>query len=69
MSFERHHPNGTVERNLETARELRSQYLSTWLTAAIAFVSGVWRHRCDAPPEADAQCTGRPRAAVFHPAN
>ena len=69
MSFERHHPNRTGERNLETARDLRSEYLSTWLAAVIASVFGARRHRCDSSQEADSQRAGRPQAPVLHPAN
>ena len=46
MSFERHHPNRKVERNLAMARDLRSAYLFASLRAisqSIALALGVRR--------------------------
>jgi hypothetical protein len=52
MSFERHHPNRHVDRNLAKARDLRSSYLFALLAMVAEFVARPWRlrRRGAAPP-------------------
>jgi hypothetical protein len=45
MSFERHHPNRQVDRNLAKARDLRSAYLFSCLAAIAEFMLGAFRAR------------------------
>jgi hypothetical protein len=45
MSFERHHPNRQVDRNLARARDLRGAYLLTCLAAIAGFVLRAFRAR------------------------
>jgi hypothetical protein len=45
MSFERHHPNRQVDRNLAKARDLRSAYLFARLAAIAEFMLGAFRAR------------------------
>jgi hypothetical protein len=45
MSFERHHPNRDVDRNLAKARDLRSGYLFACLATIADFVARPWRAR------------------------
>jgi hypothetical protein len=49
MSFERHHPNRFVDRNLAKARDLRSAYLFGCLTAIAGFMARPWRTRRRGP--------------------
>jgi hypothetical protein len=49
MSFERHHPNREVNRNLAKARDLRSAFLFTRLAAIAAFMARPWRARRRGP--------------------
>ena len=52
MSFERHHANRVVERNLAKARDLRSAYLFACLVTIPEFMARArraWRRR-PAPP-------------------
>jgi hypothetical protein len=48
MSFERHHPNRDIDRNLAKARDLRSAYLFACL-ATMADFTARWRARRRAP--------------------
>jgi hypothetical protein len=52
MSFERHHPNREVDRNLAKARDLRSAYLFACLATTAEFMAWPWRarRRGSAPP-------------------
>jgi hypothetical protein len=52
MSFERHHPNREVDRNLARARDLRSAYLFASLATIAEFMARPWRvrRRGPAPP-------------------
>lgn len=43
MSFERHHPNREVDRNLAKARDLRSAYLFACLAAIAELMARAWR--------------------------
>jgi hypothetical protein len=45
MSFERHHPNPQVDRNLARARDLRSAHLFACLAAIAEFIRGAFRVR------------------------
>jgi hypothetical protein len=45
MSFERHHPNREVDRNLARARDLRSAYLFASLATIAEFMTCAWRAR------------------------
>jgi hypothetical protein len=45
MSFERHHPNREVDRNLVKARDLRSAYLFTCLAAIAEVMMRAFRAR------------------------
>jgi hypothetical protein len=45
MSFERHHPNRAVDRNLGKARDLRSAYLLGCLAKIPGFIARTWRAR------------------------
>jgi hypothetical protein len=47
MSFERHHPNRQVDRNLARARDLRSAHLFTCLAAIAEFVRRAFSTRRD----------------------
>jgi hypothetical protein len=49
MSFERHHPNRVVDRNLERARDLRSAYLFGCLATVAEFMARPWPGRRTAP--------------------
>jgi hypothetical protein len=49
MSFERHHPNREVDRNLDRARDLRSAYLFAGLAAIAEFMARPWRARQSDP--------------------
>jgi hypothetical protein len=49
MSFERHHPNRDVDRNLAKARDLRSAYLFACLATIADFIGRPWRARRGAP--------------------
>jgi hypothetical protein len=49
MSFERHHPNRVVDRNLDGARDLRSAYLFACLAAIAEVMARPWRARRRAP--------------------
>jgi hypothetical protein len=50
MSFERHHPNRQVDRNLARARDLRSTYLLAWPAAIAQVMACRWRLRRGNPP-------------------
>jgi hypothetical protein len=52
MSFERHHPNHRVDRNLARARDLRSAYLFACLATIAQLMARPWRapRRGSAPP-------------------
>ena len=52
MSFERHHPNRVVERNLGKTRDLRSAYLFACLATIREFIARMARarRRGPAPP-------------------
>mgnify|MGYP003428614750 CR=1 FL=1 len=52
MSFERHHPNREVDRNLSRARDLRSAYLFACLATITEFMGRAWRawRRGSVPP-------------------
>jgi hypothetical protein len=69
MSFERHHPNRDIDRNLAKARDLRSAYLLACLTAALACVLGTGRHRADLPPEPASPRADQAKVATLHSAN
>ena len=43
MSFERHHPNREVDRNLSRGRDLRSAYLFACLATITEFMGRAWR--------------------------
>ena len=43
MSFERHHPNPKVDRNLSRARDLRGAYILASLSAIAEFIARAWR--------------------------
>jgi hypothetical protein len=43
MSFDRHHPNREVDRNLAKARELRSAHVLMCLAAIGKIITSVWR--------------------------
>jgi hypothetical protein len=45
MSFERHHPNRDIERNLARARDLRSAWLLAGLVSLGEHVARAWRER------------------------
>jgi hypothetical protein len=45
MSFERHHPNHQVDRNLARARDLRSAHLFACLAAIAEFMPRAFRFR------------------------
>ena len=45
MSFERHHPNRQVDRNLAKARDLRSAHLFACLVAIAEFMLRAFRAR------------------------
>lgn len=45
MSFERHHPNRRVDRNLAKARDLRSAYLVGCLATMAEFMARLLRNR------------------------
>jgi hypothetical protein len=49
MSFERHHANRDVDRNLAKARDLRSAYLFACLATIADFTARPWRARRAAP--------------------
>jgi hypothetical protein len=49
MSFERHHPNRDVERNLGRARDLRSACLVACLAVIAEFMSRACRARGEVP--------------------
>jgi hypothetical protein len=49
MSFERHHPNREVDRNLARARDLRSAHLFACLAAVAQFMARPRRARRTAP--------------------
>jgi hypothetical protein len=53
MSFEHHHLNREVNRNLARARDLRSAYLFACIWAIGAFIARVWRvlRRSHAPDQ------------------
>lgn len=45
MSFDRHHPNRQVDRNLAKARDLRSAYLFACLAGIAEFIVRAFRTR------------------------
>jgi hypothetical protein len=47
MSFERHHPNRQVDRNLDRARDLRSAHFFACLAAIAEFIRRAFRARRD----------------------
>ena len=51
MSFERHHANRQVDRNLARARDLRSEYVNACLLATVELIARAWRtwRRSSAP--------------------
>jgi hypothetical protein len=49
MSFERHHPNRDVDRNLAKARDLRSAYVFACLSVIGEFIARAWRIRLGRP--------------------
>jgi hypothetical protein len=49
MSFERHHPNRTVDRNLGRTRDLRSAYLFACLATIAEVMARTWRTRRGVP--------------------
>ena len=55
MSFERHHANRNVDRNLARARDLRSEYVNACLSATVELIARArrtWRLSCTWPRRA-----------------
>jgi hypothetical protein len=49
MSFERHHPNRAVDRNLVKSRDLRSAYLLACFANIPEVITRMWRARRRGP--------------------